>query len=115
MLKYILAFILFTTSAIAQNAPDNSSPDEYTLERVADDHYRVDYWNSESLSSTPSIVVMTNGPLTVIATVIPAAGPETLELIVPAGWIAVSESIEVDDGSLGSINIFRFSQPLMLS
>ena len=115
MFKYVLAFILFTTSAIAQNAPDNSSPDEYTLERVTDDHYRVDYWNSESLSSTPSIVVMTNGPMTVIATVIPSAGPETLELIVPAGWVAIPESIEVDDGSFGSINIIRLQQPLMLS
>ena len=101
--------LLFATSAIAQDAPDIAFPDKHTLERITDDHYIVEYWNSEFRNSTPIVLELVYGTMTVTVAVTNTAGPETLAVTVPAGWIALPQSITVDDGSLGHIDIVRIS------
>ena len=113
--KTFLFSLLFATSSIAQDAPDIEFSDEYNIDRINEDHYIVEYWNSGQLSSVPTAIILIYDPLIVIAMVTPSAGPETFEVIVPLGWIAVPESITVEDGSLGRINIFREQEPPMMS
>ena len=115
---FMIAFTVWlslVSFAVAQDAPDIEFPDEYNIDRINEDHYIVEYWNSGQLSSVPTTIVLVYNPLIVIAIVTPSAGPETFEVIVPPGWIAIPESITVEDGSLGRINIFREQEPPMMS
>ena len=107
--KVLLFSLLFATSAIAQDAPDIAFLDKHTLDRINEDHYIVEYWNSEFRNSTPIVLELEYGSMTVIVAVSNTAGPETLAVTVPAGWIALPQSITVDDGSMGHIDIVRIS------
>jgi hypothetical protein len=107
LIPLALALIAGGKMAHGQDAPDGLPPDEWSLERVTDDHWRVEYRNSDAQSSGRYPGFLNVGDMTVDLHLHVSSGPETLTVTPPPGWQAVPPSITVDDGSMGRVEIVR--------
>lgn len=108
----ILAAVVFWCSAVfSQDMPIGSPygmvPDEWSLERINPNHYRVEYWNSEARTSGLHPQFLNMGEMTVDLQIRITSGPEILTVIPPVGWEAMPPQIAVDDGSMGRVEITR--------
>jgi len=84
------ALAVYAVTATAQDHPYWSGPvDEWTLERIDPDRYRVTYYNSDPPASFGSPRYLQMGDMRVGLDLVPSAGPEQLTVTPPDGWVAV--------------------------
>lgn len=103
----VLAFLLplaVGSALSAQNAPDRG-PDEWTLERVTDAHYRVGFYNAEPPASGIYPRSLTMGEMTVDIHIHVTSGPEILTVTPPPGWVALPPELPVEDGNIGWVEV----------
>ena len=110
-LPLVAAVVFWCSAAFSQDMPIGSPyampPDEWSLERITSDHYRVEYWNSDAQSSGLHPQFLNMGEMTVDLQLRVTSGPEILTVIPPVGWEAMPPQIAVDDGSMGRVEIIR--------
>ena len=110
-LSILAAVVFWCSAAFSQDMPIGSPyampPDEWSLERITSDHYRVEYWNSDTQSSGLYPQFLNMGEMTVDLQLRVTSGPEILTVIPPVGWEAMPPQIAVDDGSMGRVEIIR--------
>ncbi len=84
MNRLALALCLLASPAVAQPHPTHDMPrDEFSLDWITEDH-------AVGLHLQMS------------------SGPERLTVYPPEGWLAVPETIEVVDGQIGTVDVFRW-------
>lgn len=110
-LSILAAVVFWCSAAFSQDmhigSPYAMPPDEWSLERITSDHYRVEYWNSDAQSSGLHPQFLNMGEMTVDLQLRVTSGPEILTVIPPVGWEAYPPQIAVDDGSMGRVEIIR--------
>jgi hypothetical protein len=110
-LTFLAAVVFWCGPAFSQDMPIGSPyampPDEWSLERITSDHYRVEYWNSDAQSSGLHPQFLNMGEMTVDLQLRITSGPEILTVIPPVGWEAMPPQIAVNDGSMGRVEIIR--------
>lgn len=95
-------------SAHAQPMPVQDGPrDEWTMEREAEDWYRVHYYNAYPAASWGAPRHLTVGGMVVGLSLEATSGPEHLTVTPPEGWLAIPERITVEDGQIGVIDVIR--------
>jgi hypothetical protein len=110
-LPLVTAVVFWCGAAFSQDMPIGSPyampPDEWSLERITPNHYRLEYWNSEARTSGLHPQFLNMGEMTVDLQLRITSGPEILTVIPPVGWEAMPPQIAVDDGSMGRVEIIR--------
>jgi hypothetical protein len=110
-LPLLAAVVFWCSEAFSQDMPIGSPygmvPDEWSLERITPNHYRLEYWNSEARTSGLHPQFLNMGEMTVDLQLRITSGPEILTVIPPVGWEAMPPQIAVDDGSMGRVEIIR--------
>lgn len=96
--------------ALGQNSPFLGPPDEWRLDRVSDHYATVEYYNSEARNSAIAPDTLTSDGLTVQIDLEITQGPEYLTVTPPEGWQAIPETIEVQDGTTGMVELIRAAE-----
>jgi len=107
MTRLAAVLCLLSAPATAQNWGDHTPPDEWTIERVGPDEAYVDYYNADPPASGAYPQSLTVGDLTVDIEILTSAGPETIIVTPPEGWLAIPFALDVADGDIGRIRLLR--------
>lgn len=119
MIRIALFAIIAAGAAAAQPYPlsypgqSQREPDEFSLDIHAPHHATVDYYNSADRTTGSHPHELVNGDMTVGLYLTPTPGPELIQVIPPAGWIAEPASAWVDDGDSITIDLWRRGDPGM--
>jgi hypothetical protein len=108
-LMSVSALILTATSlgVSAQSWPTHEPSDEWTLDVLGPAHATVSYYNSDPPNSGYFPRELVNGDLIVGIEVVTSAGPETLIVSPPPGWVAIPPTLDVIDGEMGVVDLIR--------